>query len=124
MQRQDHTFIFSLFSKKVQMFHWHDMGIVVEKEPDVICIYGTDHTNSTILCAIPLCHPKYLKGEAFRVSFFEDSTATVAVADVKTFFDFASKKCSNNKGLQNYGSDAWGHDVACDWTPAMEKKFG
>ena len=89
MQHQDYSFTFSLFGKKVQMFHWNDMGIVVEKEPDVICIYGTDNTNSKILCAIPLCHPKYLKGETFHISFFEDSTATVNVADVRTFFDFA-----------------------------------
>ena len=82
MQHQDYSFTFSLFGKKVQMFHWNDMGIVVEKEPDVICIYGTDNTNSKILCAIPLCHPKYLKGETFHISFFEDSTATVNVADL------------------------------------------
>ena len=104
------------------MFHWNDMGIVIEKEPDVICIYGTDHTNSKILCAIPLCHSKYLKGETFHISFYEDGTATVEVADVKAFFDFASKKCANNKGVQIYGSDIWGHDITCDWNPAFEKK--
>lgn len=122
MQRQDHTFTFSLFAKKVQMFRWRDMGIVVEKEPDVICIYGTDSTNSQILCAIPLCPPKYLRGEPFHVSFFEDSTATVTVADVKVLLDFAAKKCANNKGLRAYGSEAWGQDVTCAWTPDLEKR--
>ena len=120
MQHQDYSFTFSLFAKKVQMFHLNNMGIVVEKESDVICIYGTDAANSTIFCAIPLCHPKYLKGETFHISFFENETATVKVADVATFIDFASKKCSNNKGLQNYGSGAWGKDVSCDWTPTYE----
>jgi len=43
IQHQDYSFSFSLFAKKVQMFHWNDMGIVVEKEPDVICIYGTNN---------------------------------------------------------------------------------
>ena len=118
MQRRDHSFTFSLFAKKVQMFHWNNMGIVIEKEPDVICIYGTDATNSKILCAIPLCHPKYLKGEIFHISFFENETATVKVADVAAFIDFASKKCSNNWGVHNYGSDEWGEDVGRDWNPA------
>ena len=123
MQRQDYTFVFSFFGKKVQTFHWNDMGIVVEKEPDVICVYGTDNTNSKILCAVPLCHPKYLKGEGFRISFFEDGVAAVKVADVKVLLDFASKTCSNNKGLQSYGSDAWGQEVSRDWTPALEQRF-
>lgn len=123
MQRLDYSFTFSLFVKKVQMFHWNNMGIVVEKEPDVICIYGTDNTNSKILCATPLCHPKYLKGETFNVSFFADETGTVKVADVKVLIDFASNKCSNNKGLQNYGSDTWGKNFSCEWTPDFEKRF-
>ena len=121
MLYQDYSFTFSFFAKKVQMFHWNNMGIVVEKERHVICIYGTDNTNSKILCAIPLCHPKHLKGEVFRISFFEDETAVVKVADVVAFIDFASKKCSSNKGIQNYGSDAWGHNVSCEWTPEYEK---
>lgn len=120
MQCQDYSFAFSLFAKKVQMFHFNSMGIVVEKEPDVICVYGTDAANRKILCAIPLCYPKYLKGETFRISFFENETAAVKVSDTAVFIDFASKKCSNNKGVQNCGSDAWGQDVSCDWSPAFE----
>ena len=37
-----YTFQFKLFSKKVQMFSEGQMGIVVEKESDVVCVYGTD----------------------------------------------------------------------------------
>ena len=118
---QDYMFAFTFFAKKVQMFHWGNMGIVIEKTRDVICIYGTDNTNSKILCAIPLCHPRYLKGEFFLISFFEDETAVIKVADVVAFIDFTSKKCSNNKGFQNYGSDAWGQNVSCDWTPDYDK---
>lgn len=46
-----YTFQFKLFGKKVQMFCEGKMGIVVEKEPDVVCVYGTDE-NYHILCAI------------------------------------------------------------------------
>ena len=123
MKHQDYTFSFSIFAKKVQMFHWNNMGIVVEKEPDVICIYGTDEKNEKILCAIPLCHPKYIKGADFRISFFEDNAATVEVAEMKVFIDFTSHKCSNNKRVQNYGSEIWGEEVNCDWSPAFENRF-
>ena len=34
-----YTFKFKLFGNKVQMFDEGQMGIVIEKEPDVICIY-------------------------------------------------------------------------------------
>ena len=57
-----YTFEFKLFGSKVQMFDEGRMGIVIEKEPDVICVYGTDEKHKDILCAIPLCHPKLLKG--------------------------------------------------------------
>ena len=95
------------------------MGLVVEKEPDVICIYGTDSANSSIFCAIPLCHPRFLKGETFHLSFFEDQTALVHVKDVQVFLDYSAKKCSNSKGIRNYGSDAWGEDVSLPWDPAF-----
>ena len=53
-----YTFKFGLFGKKVQMFSEGERGIVIEKEPQVVCVYGTD-SNYNILCAIPLCHPKF-----------------------------------------------------------------
>ncbi len=53
-----HTFQFKLFGKKVQMFSERQMGIVVEKEPDIVCVYGADQ-NYHILCAVPLCHPNF-----------------------------------------------------------------
>lgn len=37
-----YTFQFKLFGKKVRMFNKGQMGIVIEKEPDVVCVYGTD----------------------------------------------------------------------------------
>ena len=33
-----YTFKFSLFGKKVQMFSEGERGIVVEKEPQVVCV--------------------------------------------------------------------------------------
>ena len=61
-----YTFKFGLFGKKVQMFSEGQRGVVVEKEPQVVCVYGTD-SNYNILCAIPLCHPKFLKGIEYIV---------------------------------------------------------
>ena len=113
-----HEFQFGLFGKKVQMFREGEMGIVVEKEPQVVCIYGTDGTNSNILCAVPLCHPKFLKGLTYQVIFREDRTALVSGGDIKVCIDFAARRCANNKGLPCYGSDAWGQDVSADWNDA------
>ena len=48
-----YTFKFSLFRKKVQMFSEGERGIVVEKEPQVVCVYGTDSNyNITIFYAL------------------------------------------------------------------------
>ena len=101
------------------MFNEGNIGVVVEKEPQVVCVYGTD-TNYNILCAIPLCHPKLLKGLEYTVEFCSDECAKIAVGDIKIIIDFTNKKCSNNKGVQNYGSDAWGQDVTAAWD---ENKF-
>ncbi len=48
---------------------------------------------------------------------------SLRVADVKSIFDFVLKKCSNNIGLQTYGSDAWGQDVGCDWSFDFDQRF-
>ena len=110
-----HTFKFGLFNKNIQMFNEGNMGVVIEKEPDVVCVYGTDETHDKILCAIPLCHPKFLKGAEYTVEFCTDECTKIAVGDIKIIIDFANKKCANNKGIQNYGSDTWGQDVTAAW---------
>lgn len=110
-----HIFKFTVFGSKVQMFDENEMGIVIEKEPQVICVYGTDVANKNILCAIPLCHPKFLKGAEYTIEFCANKCAKIAVGDIKIIIDFANKKCSNNKNIQNYGSDAWGEDVTTAW---------
>ena len=76
-----YTFQFKLFSKKVQMFSEGKMGIVVEKESDVVCVYGTDE-NYHILCAVPLCHPKFLKGAEYVIEFEENNRAKVFVGEL------------------------------------------
>ncbi len=122
MKLSAYEFKFSLFGKKVQMFHEGKMGIVIEKESHVICVYGTDNANSNILCAIPLCHPKFLKGLTYKVAFQDDNTAIVSVGDFMIYINFESQKCSNNKGLKNFGSDIWGQDVSVDWDNAFIKQ--
>ena len=109
-----HTFKFGLFGKKVQMFSEGQRGIVIEKEPQVVCVYGTDN-NYHILCAIPLCHPKFLKGAEYVVEFDEGRRATVCVANLKIVIDYEKKKCASNHSLQCYGSDSGGDDVQIEW---------
>lgn len=110
-----YTFQFKLFGKKVQMFSEGQMGIVVEKEPDVVCVYGTDE-NYQILCAVPLCHPKFLKGAEYSIEFEENNCAKVTVGELQIVIDYSKQKCANNKGLKCYGSDAWGQDVQMEWS--------
>ena len=109
-----YTFKFGLFGKKVQMFSKGERGIVVEKEPHVVCVYGTD-SNYNILCAIPLCHPKFLKGAEYIVEFDENNCAKVCVGDLQIVINYSEKKCANSKSLKCYGSDSWGQDVQSDW---------
>ena len=109
-----YTFQFKLFGKKVQMFSEGQMGIVVEKEPNVVCVYGTDE-NHHILCAIPLCHPKFLKGAEYVIEFNENNCAKVCVGELQIIIDYSKKKCASNKALKCYGSEDWGQDVQIEW---------
>lgn len=110
-----YTFKFKLFGGKVQMFSEAKMGVVIEKEPDVICVYATDENHQDILCAVPLCHPKFLKGAEYIVDFCGNDRAKVCVGDLQIIIDFAGKRCANNKSLQCYGSDHWGQDIQAAW---------
>ena len=38
------------------------------------------------------------------------------------YIDFESRKCSNNKGLQNFGSDKWGEGISVAWDDAFVKQ--
>lgn len=118
-----YTFKFKRFGDKVQMFAENDMGIVIEKEPEVVCVYGTTEDYRTILCAIPLCPPKLLKGAGYTLEFCTGQCAKISVGDVKLVIDFGNRKCSNNLGVQCYGSDAWGREVALPWDGDMERLF-
>ena len=109
-----YNFKFKLFGKNVQMFKEQQMGIVVEKEADVVCVYATDCQHQKIFCAIPLCHPKFLKGMEYIIEFNENK-AKVSVGDLQIVIDFNMQKCSNNKGIQCYGSENWGYNVQMEW---------
>ena len=111
-----YTFKFKLFGGKVQMFNHKEMGIVIEKEPDVVCVYGTDDKHQNILCAIPLCHPKFLKGAEYIIDFDENNSAKICVGELQILIDFSNHKCANNKGIKCYGSDSWGQDVQIEWS--------
>lgn len=110
-----YNFKFSLFGSKVQKFNHMQMGIVIEKEHDVICVYGTTANFEKILCAIPLCHPKFLKGAEYSIEFTENQHAKISVKDIKILINYKNKKCSNNLNIHNYGSESWGDDVSEIW---------
>lgn len=118
-----HRFRFSLLGPKVQLFQEGNAGVVIEKEAQAVCVYGTDAGHKKILCAIPLCHPKYLKGLEYVVEFDSDALAKVSVGDIKVVIDFEAHKCSNNKGARGYGSDAWGQEVSLAWDAEKELLF-
>lgn len=111
-----YTFKFKLFGNKVQMFSEEQMGVVIEKEPHVVCVYGTDERHEDILCAIPLSHPKFLMGAEYIVDFCENKQAKICVGDLQIVIDFEKKKCANNKSIKCYGSDSWGDDVQIEWS--------
>ena len=110
-----YSFKFKLFGKNVGMFSDSGMGIVIEKERQVVCVYGTDEQHKDILCAIPLCHPKFLKGAEYIIEFSPDLRAVVSVGDIKIRIDYKNQKCANNKDIPCYGSAAWGQDVTDNW---------
>ena len=110
-----YSFQFKLFGKKVQMFNEGKMGVVVEKEPDVICVYGTDE-NYHILCAVPLAHPKFMKGMEYTIEFKENNCAMISVGDLQIAIDYTKKTCANNKNLLCYGSEDWGHNIQVEWS--------
>ena len=112
-----YTFRFRLFGKNVQIFSEGRMGVVVEKEPGVVCVYGTDENNH-ILCAVPLCHPRLLKGAEYTVEFCEGSCARICVGALQIVIDYSRKKCANNQSLPCYGSEEWGRDVRMEWSEA------
>lgn len=114
---------FTLLGKKVQMFHAGDMGIVIEKEPDVVCVYATDAVNSHILCAVPLGSPKALKGTTYRIAFFGDGVATVSVGSGILYFDFGAKKFAGNLPFHAFGSEDWGQDVSMPWQGEYAKRI-
>ena len=101
-----YTFKFKFFGKKVQMFRERQMGVVVEKERDVVCVYCTDR-NYHILYAVPLCHPKFLKGAQYSVTFEENDRSVVSVVDYLIVFDYARKQCTLHKALKCYGTWDW-----------------
>ncbi|MBR7135653.1 MAG: hypothetical protein IKD14_00835 [Clostridia bacterium] len=111
-----YSFKFTLFGKKVRMYNEREMGIVVEKEPHVVCIYGTDNKHKNILCAIPLCPPKFLKGSEYVVEFCEDDLAKISVSGIQVIIDFKNQKCKNNINVECYGSNSWGRDVQVEWS--------
>lgn len=111
-----YSFKYKLFGNKVQMFSERRMGVVVEKEPHVVCVYGTDSQHQKILCAIPLCPPKFLKGQEYVIEFCENDLARISVSDIRIVINFKEHTCKINKNAKCYGSEHWGLNVQAEWS--------
>ncbi len=77
---------------------------------------------TTAFCALFPYAIRNFKGLTYKVAFQDDNTAIVSVGDFMIYINFESQKCSNNKGLKNFGSDIWGQDVSVDWDNAFIKQ--
>ena len=109
------------FWKKAFMFEVANHGLVIENEGKVVCVYGTDRKHETILCAIPLCHPKYIKKNNIKI-FQELNLVLVDLGVCKVAIDFDNQKCSCNLAeIKAYGSETWGEDVFVPWTSDFER---
>lgn len=109
------------FWKKAFMFEVADHGLVIENEGKVVCVYGTDRKHETIFCAIPLCHPKYIRKHSIKI-YQEQNRILVDLGVCKVVIDYGNQKCSCDLAKINvYGSDAWGKDVFVPWTSEFEK---
>jgi hypothetical protein len=108
-----YTFKFEQSEKNVQMFSEKYMGIVIEKEPQTVCVYATDDMFSNIFCATPIGSPEDLRDEEYAVEFCENDIARIFVADIQIVMDFSHGKCANNKGFKSYGFH--GNEVQVEW---------
>ena len=111
-----YSFKFKRFGSKVQMYSENEMGVVIEKERHVVCVYGTDCTHKNILCSIPLCHPRYLKNAEYVVDFRPTGIVKINVLDIQIVIDFKEHKCKNSLNLPCHGSSTWGQDVQVKWS--------
>ena len=107
---------FGLFGGTARMLDHDDMGVVIEKERDVVCVYGTDGEYERIFCAVPLCHPRQLRGAEYIVDFSPSKYAKITVGDLCIVIDYEKRICTNNKALLCYGSEYWGEDVSVPWS--------
>lgn len=103
------------FFKKAYLYETDNYGMVIENEGDVVCIYGTDINHKKIYCAIPLCHPKYLRKHPFTID--KNNQRIFISCDLfKAIIDFELRKCACTVAQTTiFGSEEWGNDVSMSW---------
>ena len=106
--------------KKAYMFETDRVGIVIENDGHVVCIYGTDKNHSNIYCAIPLCPPKYVRKDPFSIKE-KGNVILIQCQLFKVMIDFEAKKCScTDPKIALDGSDEWGKDVSVAWDDSFD----
>ena len=111
-----YSFKWNLFTKNY-MFELDDFGFVLEKEPQVVCLYVTDRTHTEIFAAMPICPPNALKKATFAFSPVGNNRCsfTISQIDFRFFVDFEKRCCANNRNLKVYGSPMWGENPQVKW---------
>ena len=102
---------------KVYQFEFGEFGFVLEKEPQVVCLYVTNKAHTEIYAAMPLCPPNDLKKETLTFSPIGNHAVSFALKsiDFKFFVDFEKKQCAHNRNLKIYSSEQWGEDPQVPW---------
>ncbi len=111
-----YSFKLKLFTK-TYMFEFGEFGFVLEKEPQVVCLYVTNKAHTEIYAAMPLCRPGDLKKDTLTFLPIGNSSVSFAIepAGFRFFVDFKRKQCTNNRDMKIFGSEQWGQDVQVKW---------
>lgn len=123
MRRYEKTFKLKNVGKDTMLIDCQDMGIVIENKRLMVTAYATNADYSEIYAAMPLSTSNKMRGLTYKVAFPKEDIATIWVADLRIYIDFKSKKVSNNKDLNVYGSDAWGKVIDWRWKSDFDKLF-
>ena len=102
---------------KNYMFECGEFGFVLEKEPQVVCLYVTNKAHTEIYAAMPLCHPNDLKKVILEFMPIGSTRCSFAIPQIgfNFYVDFEKKLCANNRNLKIFGSSLWGENPQVKW---------
>ena len=113
------------FFPKAYFFNMEDKWLVIEKEWGGVCVYATSKKHKSVHAAVPMCVPKYLKGQPIEVKTTDSDPDLVLIsaADLRVVIDYGKKICAFNKNTDAYGSDSWGQNCIIPWPKEFDAYF-